>query len=52
MKNSVQTFLVIALIFLTSIYMITTMVSYENEIGVNIKSSPVAGIIYKFTEEI
>ena len=32
MKNSVQTFLVIALIFLTSIYMITTMVSYENEI--------------------
>ena len=32
MKNSVQTFLVIALIFLTSIYMITTMVSYENKI--------------------
>ena len=32
MKNSVQTFLVIALIFLTSIYMITTMVSHENEI--------------------
>ena len=33
MKNSVQTFLVIALIFLTSIYMITTMVSYEKEIS-------------------
>ena len=32
MKKSTQTFLVIALIFLTSIYMITTMVSYENEI--------------------
>ena len=32
MKNSTQTFLVIALVFLTSIYMITTMVSYENEI--------------------
>ena len=32
MKNSLQTFLVIALIFLTSIYMIITMVSYEKEI--------------------
>ena len=32
MKKSTQTFLGIALIFLTSIYMITTMVSYENEI--------------------
>ena len=32
MKDSLQTFLVIALIFLTSIYVITTMVSYEKEI--------------------
>tara|TARA_R100001591_G_scaffold60504_1_gene70242 strand:+ start:20 stop:616 length:597 start_codon:yes stop_codon:yes gene_type:complete len=32
MKKSTQTFLGIALIFLTSIYMIITMVSYENEI--------------------
>jgi hypothetical protein len=32
MKDSLQTFLVIALIFLTTIYVITTMVSYEKEI--------------------
>ena len=32
MKKSTQTFLGIALIFLTSIYMIITMVSYEKEI--------------------
>ena len=32
MKNSIQFFLVIALIFLSSIFVITTMVSYEKEI--------------------
>ena len=32
MKNSTQLFLVIAMVFLTSIFVITTMVSYEKEI--------------------
>ena len=32
MKDSVQTFLVIALIFLSSVYFISTMVHYENQI--------------------
>ena len=32
MKNSVQFFLIVALIFLSSIYVITTMVHYEKQI--------------------
>ena len=32
MKNSVQTFLIIALIFLSSVYIISTIVHYENQI--------------------
>lgn len=32
MKNSVQTFLIIALVFLSSIYFISSMVSYEKDI--------------------
>ena len=32
MKDSVQTFLIITIIFLTSIYIISTAVHYENQI--------------------